>query len=79
MPVCLALAKLSLLYLRHENNFQVTVKQAGWGGKEAMEVEKVETVKGAVESSEQSQVRVRGLKGHQDASLLLCQPQHQVL
>lgn len=53
--MCLALAKFSLLYLRHENNFQVTALQAGWGGKEAMGVERVETVKGAVESSEQSQ------------------------
>lgn len=76
--MCLALAKFSLLYLRHENNFQVTAMQAGWGGKEAMGVERVETVKGAVELSEQSQGS-EGLEGHQDTSLLLCQPQHQVL
>lgn len=38
-----------------KNNFQVTAMKAGLGGKEAVGVERVETVKGTLESSEQSQ------------------------
>lgn len=54
MLECLALAKLLLIFLRHGNNFQVTAMKAGWGGKEAMGVERIETVNAALESSEQS-------------------------